>query len=161
MRGLPEPPPPPPSLSEDAPLKQIFEVIARQAVAARPSGIANESEIVHIRVRHLVKSDHNAQLALFKSEADALRAVPGVKSVAFANQIPLSNNGSTTGVAANRKQTRSTADVSLYNSGMASRRCSHRSFQASPTNSGSGTAALKLSMVAAQPKFSISRLPPL
>ena len=92
-------------------------VNVRQAVAARPTGIANESEIVHIRVRHLVKSDHNAQLALFQSEAAALRAVPGVKSVAFTNQIPLSQSGSTTGVAADPKQTRTTADVSLYNSG--------------------------------------------
>jgi putative ABC transport system permease protein len=92
-------------------------VNVRQAVAARPSGIANESELVHIRVRHLVKSDHNAQLALFQSEAAALRAVPGVTSVAFANQVPLSQSGSTTGVAADPKQTRTTADVSLYTSG--------------------------------------------
>ena len=92
-------------------------VNVRQAVAARPSGIANESEIVHIRVRHLVKSDHNAQLALFQSEAAALRAVPGVTSVAFANQAPLSQSGSTTGVAADPKQTRTSADVSLYTSG--------------------------------------------
>jgi putative ABC transport system permease protein len=92
-------------------------VNVRQAVAARPSGVANESEIVHIRVRHLVKSDHNAQLALFQSEAAALRAVPGVTSVAFANQAPMSNSGSTTGVAADPKQTHTSADVALYTSG--------------------------------------------
>lgn len=92
-------------------------VNVRQAVAARPSGIANEADIVHIRVRHLVKSDHNAQLALFKAEADALRAVSGVTSVAFTNQIPLSRSGSSTGLAADRKQTRTTTEADVYNSG--------------------------------------------
>jgi putative ABC transport system permease protein len=57
------------------------------------------------------------QVALFKTEANALRAVAGVTSVAFTNQIPLSQSGSTTGVAADRKQTHTTADVAVYNSG--------------------------------------------
>ncbi|MDQ2821203.1 MAG: FtsX-like permease family protein [Pseudomonadota bacterium] len=91
-------------------------VNVRQAIAARPSGIENEAEVVHIQVRHLVKVDHNAQLARQRAETDALRAVAGVKSVAFTNQIPLSQSGSSTSIAADPKQTRTSATVAVYNS---------------------------------------------
>lgn len=89
-------------------------VNVRQAVTARPSGIANESEVVFVQVRHLVKADHNAQIALQKTETAALRALPGVASVAFVSQIPLSYSGGYNSVAADPKQTRPSANVSDY-----------------------------------------------
>ena len=92
-------------------------VNVRQAVAARPSGIAHEEQVVHIDVRHLVKSSANDQLALQARETAALRAVGGVTAVAFTNQVPLSQSGNRTSVAADRKQERPTADVALYFSG--------------------------------------------
>ena len=95
----------------------IHIVNVRQAVAARPSGIAHEEQIVHIDVRHLVKSSANEQLALQARETAALRAVGGVTAVAFTNQVPLSQSGNRTSVAADRKQERPTADVALYFSG--------------------------------------------
>ena len=91
-------------------------VNVRQAVAARSTGIVNEAEIVHIQVRHLVKVDHNAQLARQQAETDALRAVAGARSVAFTNQIPLSQSGSSSSVAADPKQVRPSATVAAYNS---------------------------------------------
>jgi putative ABC transport system permease protein len=89
-------------------------VSIRQAVAARPSGIENEADVVHIQVRHLIKGSFNEQIALQKAETDALRAVPGVTSAAFASEIPLSNSGSYNSVAADPKQTRPTANVGYY-----------------------------------------------
>jgi putative ABC transport system permease protein len=90
----------------------IVEV--RQGVAARPSGIQDESSVFYLRVRHLDESDHNAQLALQKAEAATLRAVAGVTSVAFTNQMPMSRSGSTNSVAISRKQLNETANASFY-----------------------------------------------
>ena len=86
----------------------------RQAVAARPSGVENESTLIYAEVRHLRDTDHNAQLAEQKAESAALRAVSGVVSVARVNQLPLTNSGWNTGVAADRKQIKSSASTSQY-----------------------------------------------
>lgn len=86
----------------------------RQAVAARPSGVENESTLIYAEVRHLRDTDHNAQLAEQRAEAAALRAVAGVVSVARVNQLPLTNSGWNTGVAADRKQVKSSASTSQY-----------------------------------------------
>jgi putative ABC transport system permease protein len=89
-------------------------VNVRQAVAARPSGIAHEEQVVHIGVRHLVKSGSNEQMALQKSETAALRAIGGVASVAFVNQVPLGRSGNITGAALDRNQAQDTAQVAMY-----------------------------------------------
>ena len=94
-------------------------VNVRQAVAARPSGIAHEEDVVHIGVRHLVKLDSNATEARLLAERDALRAVAGVTSVAFTSQVPLSLSGGTTGVAADPKQLAPSTGVSYYLGGAA------------------------------------------
>ncbi|HEU5435438.1 MAG TPA: ABC transporter permease, partial [Telluria sp.] len=86
----------------------------RQAVANRPSGVENESTLIYAEVRHLRDTDHNAQLAEQKAESAALRAVSGVVSVARVNQLPLTNSGWNTGVAADRKQVKSSASTSQY-----------------------------------------------
>ncbi len=89
-------------------------VNVRQAVAARPSGLVDEGSLFSLSVRHLKPGEHNEQIADQKQEAATLRAVPGVVSVAFTNQIPLSRSGSTNSVAADRKQTNESANASLY-----------------------------------------------
>ena len=86
----------------------------RQAVAARASGLADESSLLYIQVRNLRKADHNEQIATQKAEAATLRAVAGVSSVAFANQMPMSHSGSTNSVAADRKQVNQSAASSSY-----------------------------------------------
>ena len=86
----------------------------RQAVAARSSGIADESSMIYVEMRHLRKSDHNAQIAEQKTETAALRAVAGVRSVAFTNQMPMTNSGSNNSVSADRKQLQASAVASYY-----------------------------------------------
>lgn len=89
-------------------------VSVRQAVAARPSGIADESSVFYITVRNLARSGHEEQLATQKREAATLRSLPGVISVANVNQIPLSRNGNTTSIAADRKQVNPTTGAAAY-----------------------------------------------
>ncbi|MTV39468.1 ABC transporter permease [Duganella radicis] len=91
-------------------------VQVRQAVAARPTGLEREQEIYVISVRHLKQGGHEDQLATQRRDAATLRAVPGVLSVAETSQMPLSRSGNYTGLAVDRKQTRTTATSTSYNS---------------------------------------------
>ena len=90
----------------------IVEV--RQGVAARPSGMKDEGSLFYLRVRHLDDADHNGELAQQKAEVATLRAVAGITSVAFTNQMPLSRSGNTSSVAADRKQVNESANASFY-----------------------------------------------
>lgn len=85
----------------------------RQAVAVRSSGIQDESAVFRIGVQHLVKAGHEEQQARQLREAAALRAVGGVTSVAWANQMPMTWEGRATSVVADPKQT-DTVQVSYY-----------------------------------------------
>jgi len=89
-------------------------VNVRQEVAARPSGVAAESEVFHLLARNLRPLGHNEELALQKRLAAAARAVPGVVSVAQVSQVPLSRSGSNSGFAASRKQENSSATAAVY-----------------------------------------------
>ena len=89
-------------------------VNVRQAVAARSSGIVNEHVVFNLTVRNLLTSDHNEQIATQKRQADILRAVPGVASVARVNMIPMSTSGSTTTVATGRAETSPDSPASFY-----------------------------------------------
>lgn len=86
----------------------------RQAVAVRPSGIVDESAIFNINIRHLVDGTHNEQLARRQAELATLRALPGVVSVSYANQLPMSRSGNTTTVTADRSQVEESAGASMY-----------------------------------------------
>lgn len=89
-------------------------VNVRQEVAARPSGVAAESDVFHLLSRNLRKLDNNEEVALQKRLAAAVRAVPGVVSVAQVSQVPLSRSGSTSGLSTDRKQSKSSANVAIY-----------------------------------------------
>jgi len=89
-------------------------VSVRQAVAARPTGIVNEEQVFNLDVELLHPGSHEEQVATQKAQAAALRAVPGVVSVADTNQIVLSRSGNYNSVAASREQERSTASPSMY-----------------------------------------------
>ncbi len=89
-------------------------VSVRQAVAARPTGIANEEQVFSISVKALNPGGHEQQIATQKAEAAALRAVPGVTSVANTNQITLSRSGNYNSVAASREQERTNANPTMY-----------------------------------------------
>ncbi len=89
-------------------------VNVRQEVAARPSGVAAEHEVFSLLARNMRPAGHNEQLALQKRQAAVLRAVPGVVSVAQVSQIPLSRNGSTSGLSANRSEQKNTIPTAIY-----------------------------------------------
>jgi putative ABC transport system permease protein len=89
-------------------------VNVRQAVAARPSGIADEASVFSISIRHLNKVGNEEQLARQSGETAALRAVPGVASVAYISQTPMSRSGSTNSVVADRKQVKESANAGFY-----------------------------------------------
>jgi putative ABC transport system permease protein len=89
-------------------------VNVRQGVAGRPSGIAHEEQVVHIGVRHLVKSGAADQLTLQRRETAAVRAVGGVTAAALVNQVPLSQSGMQTGVAPDNRDTTPTITTSYY-----------------------------------------------
>ncbi|MGK5058160.1 ABC transporter permease [Janthinobacterium sp. LB2P49] len=86
----------------------------RQAIAARPTGVAEENDIFYVNVRNMVKGSHNQQLADQKRQAALLRALPGVVSVAQTTQAVLSRSGSSTNVAAKRGQAAASAGTSMY-----------------------------------------------
>lgn len=92
-------------------------VQVRQAVVARPSGIAHEQSVFQIVVRNMASNEHNVQMATQKEQAAIVRAVPGVQSVATTSMIPLSRNGRTTTVATGRTRDAATQDAAYYVSG--------------------------------------------
>ncbi len=87
----------------------------RQEVAARPSGIAQEDSTFYVTIRRLSQSvTHESQMDAQKREAMAIRALPGVASVAKVNQIPMSQNGSTNSIAIARGQLKESAEAAFY-----------------------------------------------
>jgi putative ABC transport system permease protein len=74
----------------------------RSAVAARPSGLADEHVVFHIQVRNLANDTPEQKLAAVKRETDVLRAVGGVAAVANVSQMPMSRSGSNTSLSLDR-----------------------------------------------------------
>jgi putative ABC transport system permease protein len=94
----------------------FYIVQVRQAVSARSSGIVNEQDVLALQIRPLQRGGHEEQLAFQARQAAALRAVPGVMSVASASQMPLSRSGNYTSLAVDRKQIKQSATASTYRS---------------------------------------------
>ena len=92
-------------------------VNVRQAVAARPSGIADESAVLYVSTRYLAKESMQAHAAILQRELAALRAVSGVASVATINQMPMSNSGTNSSVFLDRKQVNENVNAAVYRSG--------------------------------------------
>ncbi|NYE64023.1 putative ABC transport system permease protein [Duganella sp. 1224] len=92
----------------------LYIVKDRQAISARPSGVADESAVFSVQIRRLKALPHEASLASQRAELTTMRSVPGVVSVAQTSQIPLSRSGNTTGLATDRKQVQAVALGSTY-----------------------------------------------
>ena len=86
----------------------------RQAVAARPTGVAAENDIFYVNIQNMDRGNHQRQLAEQKRQAALLRALPGVLSVAQTSQAVLSRSGHSSGVSAKRSQVTSSANISTY-----------------------------------------------
>jgi putative ABC transport system permease protein len=89
-------------------------VNVRQEVAARPSGITDESSVFYISRRYLTRESAEYDAAAQQREAALLRAISGVASVATTNQMPLSNSGGNDSVSLDRKQVNQSANVATY-----------------------------------------------
>ena len=89
-------------------------VQGRQAVAARPSGVANEHDVFYVNVKRLHLGDAGEQQATQKRQSATLRSVAGVVSVANVSQTPLSRSGSTNGVSASRQASASNIYAGIY-----------------------------------------------
>ncbi|MES2068779.1 MAG: FtsX-like permease family protein [Pseudomonadota bacterium] len=92
----------------------LYIVNLRLAVAVRPSGIADESTVFHVATIPLKTLSFNENLAAQQREYQALKAIPGVVSVAATNQIPMDRAGWNNSVATDRKQAQRTAMASYY-----------------------------------------------
>ncbi len=89
-------------------------VNVRQHVAARSSGIADESSVFYIASRYLTRENAAYGAAVQQREIAALRAISGVASVATTGQMPLGNSGGTNSVSLDRKQVTPSASVAVY-----------------------------------------------
>ena len=89
-------------------------VQGRQAVAARPSGVANEHDVFYVHVRRLRLGDAGEQQATQKRQAATLRGVASVVSVANTSQTPLSRSGSSNSVAATRQAANTDINAAIY-----------------------------------------------
>lgn len=94
----------------------LHVVNLRLSDANRPSGIEDESTVFQIDARTILNQDPAHRLALKKASLHALSTLPGVRSVTISNQMPMSRNGQSTGLASSRAQTVSNLGASYYTS---------------------------------------------
>lgn len=93
----------------------LYIIRERIGLVSRPSGIAEESQVFRVAVVPLKEYETAAEMASArKRNAEILRAIPGVVSVAGTNTTPLSDSGWNTGLALKPGQTDSTAQSALY-----------------------------------------------
>jgi putative ABC transport system permease protein len=92
----------------------IFVVQSRVAASQRPSGIAEEENVGHLFVKPLQPRPHLDSLAEQKRELAAIAAVPGVVSVAWINQMPMANSGTSSGVRTRADQDQETETPGFY-----------------------------------------------
>jgi putative ABC transport system permease protein len=92
-------------------------VNVRQAVAARPSGIADEGSVFYASSRYLMKETAEYEAAVQKRELALLRSIPGVVSVATASQHPMTQSGSYNSLSLDRKQVNESAGATVYRTG--------------------------------------------
>jgi len=92
----------------------LYLVNQRLSSSARPSGIAQEEQILSVFVRNQKSGGHEQQLEMQKREEQLMLAVPGVQSVARVNSIPMSQSGSNNSFAADRRQSSPTGNAAIY-----------------------------------------------
>jgi putative ABC transport system permease protein len=93
----------------------LYIIRDRLALAARPSGVSEETNLFRISTA-MVKAPESAEgkLAMVEANAQALRALPGVVSVARTNQAPLARSGWNMSLSLSPKQKESTDNSALY-----------------------------------------------
>lgn len=93
----------------------LYIIQDRLALTARPSGVADEANVFRIGLLPMKAPETaDGKFANQQRNAEVLRALPGVASVAWTNQAPLGRSGWNTGLILDPKQAESTAETSLY-----------------------------------------------
>jgi len=93
----------------------LYIIRDRLALAARPSGVADETSLFRIGVAPMADPDSvEGKLAILERNASVLRALPGVSSVALTNQTPLSRSGWNMGLSLDTKQAETSSNTALY-----------------------------------------------
>jgi putative ABC transport system permease protein len=92
----------------------IFVVQQRVAASQRPSGIEQEEDVGYLFVMPLQPRSHLDNLAEQKREREVIAAVPGVKAVAWASQMPMSRSGNSSSVRLAAGQPKETATPAFY-----------------------------------------------
>ena len=93
----------------------LYIIRDRLALTARPSGVADESSLFRIGIAPLKDPESSeAKLAMQQRYSEVLRAVPGVLSVAWTNQTPLSQSGWNMGITLTPDQADSQSNTSMY-----------------------------------------------
>jgi putative ABC transport system permease protein len=92
----------------------IFVVQQRISASQRPSGVADEANVGYVTVRPLQPRPYLDNLAEQVRERNAIANVPGVKSVAWAMQMPMSRSGNSSSIRLKADQPRETATPGFY-----------------------------------------------
>ncbi|MBI5279500.1 MAG: ABC transporter permease [Burkholderiales bacterium] len=92
----------------------LYIVNMRVASASRPSGVTAEENVGYVFERPIQRLSHNDALARQQQALQALAAIPGVESVAWASQMPMSRSGSNSSVRANPASPHAMAPSSVY-----------------------------------------------
>ncbi|MGZ5178963.1 MAG: ABC transporter permease [Ramlibacter sp.] len=92
----------------------LFIVHLRLETAERPSGIADEASLGYFNRTFPDDAPHQQQMAEREREVAILRGVPGVVSVVWASQMPMSRSGSSSSVRANERQEQEVATPAIY-----------------------------------------------
>lgn len=92
----------------------VFVVQQRVAASQRSSGVADEDNVGYVFVQPLQKYSHPDNLAAQRRERDAIAAVPGVASVAWTSQMPMSRSGNSSSVRLTPEQAKESATPSFY-----------------------------------------------
>lgn len=95
----------------------LYIIQDRLALAARPSGVAEESNLFRFSVAQVSDpegADAKIAIPLQERTTAILRALPGVRSVAITNQTPLSQSGWNMGLSLDTKQVETTTNSAMY-----------------------------------------------
>ncbi len=93
----------------------LYIIRDRLALTTRVSGVTDESTLFRIGVAPIKDPDSpEAKLAMQRRYAETLRAIPGVSSVAWTNQTPLSTSGWNMGLALKPNQSDSSSNAATY-----------------------------------------------
>ncbi len=93
----------------------LYIIQDRVARTSRPSGVADESTLMRLGVGQLKEPESpEAKVALQERNAQLLRSLPGVASVAWTNQTPLATSGWNMGLSLDTKQPETSTNTAMY-----------------------------------------------